>query len=833
ESHFLAFELYETLLKKYLITEQRSKYRNLKIEYEKAIKRNFKKTSIHYINLETIEFDSKLDREKTKNLSTKAYNIVAGNPALPHDYPKTIQIIDFLYRLALQEENFPAAETNLKDIIKIKETLYGVESPEYHLSKLQLANYYIDHTDKIKEAEDIYNESFFKVVKPQIDLFHKDYVDLLSHLATLYEYTDRYALSTQTLDSALNAAREKFNDEDGDYGVVLNNSAKLYLNLADYENARTSIDQALNILDEKRKKNEVWLLDYVSALETQAKLKAIEGLFDDAENIISRSKKILRRADSKVGYNELASSEDLANLYITLGRYSATEKLNEELITSYEVRYGRESRRLSNPLNIKGRLQLIHGDYTEAEKTAQRALSISENIFSKSSSKITPSLLLLSEIYTSIGDYEKAQRNIERAIEIQEGQFGSDHIDVGKDIAQLALIKFYKGDDIHEVEKLMLEAKEIIINKLGNRNPTYANLLTDLAKVYIAERRFDDAFNSLTLAENIWASKVGKRNNINAAGIYSLNGDIYYLQRNYDKAEENYQKARKLYEKFFNENHPEYVKVLSKLSKVYYMEGDTRRSKNFIEEALANHQDYIQRFFPALSERQKAKFWNTIKDDFEFYNTLAFRYKDEYKNIEGSVYNNALLTKAILLNSSLKIRERIMNSNDEELKLAYNEWLTKKEELANVFSLSVEQLQENEIDPVVLTHEVEELEKELSQRSKLFSQSFEDKKIIWNDVQSALKPNETAIEMVRFRHFDHVFTDSVVYAAIYVKSKKEQSNPKVVLIKNGQDLEGKFFKFYRNSIIYKVEDRQSYKAYWEPIMNVVGNYYTHHLQRDK
>lgn len=831
ESHFLAFDLFETLLKQYLETEQRAKYRNLKLEYEKAIKRNFKRTSIHYINLETIEFDSKLDRDKTKNLATKAYAIVAGNPGLPHDYPKTIQIIEFLYRLALQEENFSAAETNLKDILKIKETLYGPESPEYHLSKLQLANHYIDHTDKIKEAENIYAESFFKIVKPQIDLFHKDYVNVLSHLATLYEYTDKYALSTQTLDSALNAAREKFNNEDGDYGVVLNNSAKLYINLADYEKAEQNIEQALAILNEKRK-DEVWLLDYVQALETQAKLKAIQGLFDDAESIISRSKKVLKRADSKVGYNELASSEDLASLYITLGKYSATEKLNQTLLNSYEIRYGKNSRRLLNSLNVKGHLQLIHGDYTEAEKTSQRALTIAENTFTKTSSKTTPSLLLQSEIYTSIGDYEKAQAVIQRAIEIQEKQFGRDHVDVGKSIAQLALIKFYKGDDLQEVEKLMLEAQDIVLNKLGNRNPTYANLLTDLAKVYIAEHRFDDAFNSLTLAETIWVSKVGKRNNINAASIYTLNGDIYYLQRNYDKAEENYEKARKLYEKFFNRNHPEYVKVLSKLSKVYYMEGDTRKSKNFIEEALANHQNYIQRFFPALSERQKAKFWNTIKDDFEFYNTLAFRFKDEYKNIEGSVYNNALLTKAILLNSSLKIRERIMNSNDEELKLAYNEWLTKKEELANVFSMSVEQLQENEIDPVVLTHEVEQLEKELSQRSKLFSQSFEDKKIVWNDVQSALKENETAIEMVRFRHFDHVFTDSVIYAAIYIKNKKEQANPSVVLINNGKDLEGKFFKFYRNSIIYKVADRRSYGAYWEPIKNIVGNYSTIYLSAD-
>ncbi len=830
ESHYLAFELYELLLKQYLADDSKGKYRNLKIEYEKAIRKNFKSSSLHRINLETVEFDSKLNRERTRNLASHAAT-QANNPGLPKNHRKRIQIIDILYRLALQNSDYYAAEKNLSDILEIKKALYGEDSPEYHLARIELANYYVDFTDKISEAQAIYKESYFDIVESQIDTWHKDYVEIQNHLAKFYESTDHYQKAIAAVDKASDAAALKFSPDDPAYAEALNNEAQLYIKLANYDKAEESLDKSIKIFKDY-KRDQDWVIEYVNAQATQAELKVIQGLFDDAEAIINRSKKTLKRTDNLNNYNDLAAGQGLVRVYIPLGRYQEAKELLFDIIERYEKRYGTKSRRLIIPLVYQGQLELLEGEYTLAERTARRANQIATSIYGSNSSKLAPTLELLAEVYTNIGDYQKAQTNIEKAVKIQEAQFGRNHVDVAKSLTQLGLIRFYKGDDLLTVEKIMEESKNIIADKLGERNPTYADILTDLAKVYISEKRYDDAFNALTLAENIWLSRAGRRNNVNAAGIYALIGDIYYLQRSYDKAEEQYEKSKKIYQNKFSKNHPEYVKILSKLSKVYYMEGDTRKSRTYIEEALANHQNFIRQFFPALSERQKAKFWNTIKPDFEFYNTLAFNLKDEDKKAVGDVYNNTLLTKAILLNSSIKIRERIANSTDEELKAMYNDWLMKKEELTNVLSMSLADLQENQIDPVVLSHEVEQIEKELSQKSELFSQSVEDATIVWDQVQSKLGVNEVAVEMVRYRYFDHVFTDSVVYAAMYIKNKKEQPFPEAVLLGNGKDLEGKLFKYYRNSIIYRVADQNSYAAYWKPLRDVLGAYSTIYLSAD-
>ncbi|MCB0506596.1 MAG: tetratricopeptide repeat protein, partial [Cyclobacteriaceae bacterium] len=280
-------------------------------------------------------------------------------------------------------------------------------------------------------------------------------------------------------------------------------------------------------------------------------------------------------------------------------------------------------------------------------------------------------------------------------------------IEVAKSLSQLGLIKFYKNEPPKTIEPIFDESKRIIAEKIGNRTPMYADVIKNLSVLYIEEYRFDDAFNSLSLAETIWKTRLKSKKNVNLAAIYTLTGDVYYQQKDYVHAEEKYNDAKKLYEDYFSRDHPEYVHLLSKLSKVYYMQGDKRKAKKTIQEVIGNYDAFIKTYFPALSEREKSEFWNTIKTDYEFFNTIAIEFKDEDPSLVEQAYNNALATKAILLNSSIKIRESILNGDNEELKKMYLDWVAKKEFLTTVLSMSTEQLVENEIDPAVLIDEVE------------------------------------------------------------------------------------------------------------------------------
>ncbi|MEJ0055603.1 MAG: tetratricopeptide repeat protein [Bacteroidota bacterium] len=117
-----------------------------------------------------------------------------------------------------------------------------------------------------------------------------------------------------------------------------------------------------------------------------------------------------------------------------------------------------------------------------------RANQIAINIYTEKSTKAAPTQKLLSDIDYTIGDYDKAESNILKALASQEKQFGRNHIDVAKSLSQLGLIKFYKGDNKKDVEKTMVEARDIIGAKLGKDNPQYADILKNVAILYISER---------------------------------------------------------------------------------------------------------------------------------------------------------------------------------------------------------------------------------------------------------------------------------------------------------------------------------------------------------
>lgn len=823
----LAHDLYIAYLHELLVEENRARYLNTKLEYEKMIDKNFPKGSAFHINLKAVEFDSKLERDKTKDLEQDASNLL-NSKALPKYYATRIRILNFLFEIAQKEKRYTNSEKYLTQIADITKELCGETSPDYHLARIRLASYYLDYTNKIEEAQKIFDESFIKIVSKEIGPFQKDHLDILNHLAILYEMSDKYSDANKILDRASEVGYSKYSNKDPDYGRELDRIAQLQIKLGQYEKADQNITKAIGILEEYRKEDKN-IGHYIHAIETQAKLYGVKGMFDEAEANLERSRKLIKNADVAIG-SDLSSAEELTSLFIQLGRYSDANRLLDNQIPEYENLYGKTSLRLIEPLVNRGRVLLANGEYTEAEQTATNANQMALKIYGDVSTKTAPTQKLLSDIYFTLGDYDKAEATITKALASQEKQFGRDHIEVARSLSQLALIKFYKGDDKKEVEKMMVEARDIIEKRLKKDNPLYAEIMKNMAVLYISEKKFDAAFNSLTVAEGIWKAKTGTKNNVNAASIYTLTGDVYYQQKNYKKAEDFYNQSKALYEKFFSTKHPEYVKVLSKLGKVYYMQKDYKRSKKFIEESLLNYENFIKSNFPALGENQKAKYWNMIKGDFEFYNTLAFSNLDDFKDLTGKIYNYQLLTKALLLSTSIKIRERILNSTDEELKSMYRDWVAKKEVLTLALSMSPQQLAESDIDPNGVQQEVERLEKELSKRSELFGQNFENKRIEYEDVKKSLKPNETAIEMVRYRYFNHDFTDSVIYAALFLKP--EFSRPKAIMLNDGKKMETRFFKFYRNAIIGKVKDEVSYGVFWKPIIDAVGQSSTIYLSAE-
>ncbi len=217
-----------------------------------------------------------------------------------------------------------------------------------------------------------------------------------------------------------------------------------------------------------------------------------------------------------------------------------------------------------------------------------------------------------------------------------------------------------------------------------------------------------------------------------------------------------------------------------------------------------------------MSESEKASFWDAYKDDFEFFNSYALAAVPEKPKAISQMYDNQLQTKSILLSASTKERRKIINSGDSLLIAQFFEYVDLKESLAKYYGYTDEQLLSEAINLDSLENLANDYEKLLSINADHLEKEERAKKIKWRDIQRNLKSNEAAVEMIRFRYFDKNVTDSVIYVALILTSETRR-NPELVVLPNGNELENKFFKGYRTSIQFQVQDNFSYQNFWEAI----------------
>lgn len=200
----------------------------------------------------------------------------------------------------------------------------------------------------------------------------------------------------------------------------------------------------------------------------------------------------------------------------------------------------------------------------------------------------------------------------------------------------------------------------------------------------------------------------------------------------------------------------------------------------------------------------------------EYFNFFVLLRRQQNPAIVARMYDYQLATKALLFDANYRLRELVMNSQDTALKQDYQRWLDLKNEWASsyynpakpksIYGITPEEQKkmlaskEEETDETKETKltQILTLERQLYERSAAFATAVDREQPTWHDVQRQLKPAEAAIEMVRFRRHAKDWTDTVHYAALIVTPTTKL--PQLVLLENGNDLEGRYARSYRKAI---------------------------------
>lgn len=515
---------------------------------------------------------------------------------------------------------------------------------------------------------------------------------------------------------------------------------------------------------------------------------------------------------------------NLGLLYQAMGRFTLSEQYTQTALNDIETITGEQSYSFASLLNNQAVLFKDLGKYSESEKLIEQALKVLETEGG------TPYYIALNNkaiLYQALGRYDQAIAILEGVLAKPKKERARKSTTNQKVFINLALIYEANGEYV-KAEKIYLKAIEIKQDQWKKNHPDYAYLLTNLASLYLKmDKESERVEKALLKAHEINKDNYGSDHFVSATSRVYL-GNYYRSINQLDKAEKYLDRAYEIRKETYDSQHPLMLGITEDLAILKWEQGKMESAAKKYKEVIQQTLDFIRDNFPSMSETEKTKFWSSQQGRFYRYFSFIQAAHKELPDLADQFFEIQLKTKGILLSASTKIKSAILSGGNIELKLKYLEWVDLKENLAALYSYSNEQLNEEEINIDSLEQKSNELEKWLSEATGLFDDA--NSNINYSSLTSLLKDSEALVDLVRFPEYKNGFTGNIIYAALV--GKKEVSLPELSFLNNGSELEGKFFKYYRNTTALQMVDDYSYENYWAPIDQKLQGISTVYLAKD-
>jgi len=520
-------------------------------------------------------------------------------------------------------------------------------------------------------------------------------------------------------------------------------------------------------------------------------------------------------------------------MFLIQGRTLEAEQYIAYALQASDQYLGRNSVAYAANLNSKAKLYQLEGKYNEAEQLFDEAIPVIAKKFGESGMQYAIVINNKAMLYQTIGRYEEAITLMKKAIAAAETSNkrllqGKKSFDSRKFTSNLALLYQLSGDLV-QAETSFLAIKKVFENRAQTANPEYASVLNQMALLYIQMNKMDQVEPLLQKATTIYKKKFSEEN-ASFAKVQNDLGNFYRLQARYPEAETTLSKALGIRQRTLGENHPDYVKSMESIGILYWKKGDLTKAYPYLSEAANKSLEFINNYFPPMSEAEKTKYWDILQPRFQRFYNYAIEASAVNPAVLKDVYNYQIVTKALLLNSTNKIKKAILSSGDQSLIDEYISWIGQKEALARYYALSKEELAQQKIDLGALEKAANNTERSLSQRSTDFAKGYDTEQITFEHAAAQLQDTEALLEIIRVRTFDKDFTDQSRYLALVLT--KGSMQPAMALLDNGNQLETRYAKFYKNAIQQKTQDDYSYPQYWDRIEPLLAGKKTIYLSPD-
>ncbi|HOX83731.1 MAG TPA: tetratricopeptide repeat protein, partial [Chryseolinea sp.] len=512
----------------------------------------------------------------------------------------------------------------------------------------------------------------------------------------------------------IDKARAAFDSTDFDYAILLSDNSGFFdikekgeisAQATSIVNVGSSIYKNADFTDEDRARGSLQLGELLYANQK----------FSMAEKKYISAKKAFEQASltDDLDYIKTISNEGL--LYATMGRFTQAEEFTAKALELRKAKFGEESIGLAASLNNYGVLKYNLAQYNEAEKDFESTLAIMRN---NALQQAMPYAIVLNNeamLFQTIGRYDEAEKILKEAIAVAEKLQSSKSNNHLKFLSNLALLYKQEGK-YSEAETIYLGMEK----RLGKNNPDYASMLNNQAALYRMMGKEDKVEELLKRSAGIYKSNFNEDHPAYAKSVSDL-GNFYRYKARYAEAEPLLDKALMVRETTLGKNHPVYVQSQEDLAILHWKKKAFSTAEALYRQVMNKSLDFITNYFPPMSEAEKTKYWDVLSPRFQRFYNFAMEASIENQYIVQDLYDYQVATKALLLNSTNKVKQSIAASKDVQLIKDYALWLDQKETLARLYAYTKGELKEQKINIDSLERSTNNMEKKLSERSVDFS----------------------------------------------------------------------------------------------------------------
>jgi CHAT domain-containing protein len=497
--------------------------------------------------------------------------------------------------------------------------------------------------------------------------------------------------------------------------------------------------------------------------------------------------------------------------------------------------------------------------YEKSEQLYKKVLKLKAQSLGKQHPKYAVSLGGLGGLYYQKGEYSKAELYYDQGLEILKKQ----QLNTSKSYIQLMLhigSLYMKQKKFSQAEKLFDEVKGISDKQQLTQGKDYLTTVYYLAYAYIFQGKSD---NAMRLIEDI--TKLDNVSDADKASIIILKADLYREQAHYKKALTAYKKAEKMVKKSWGNTHTRYAQVLTNLGLLYIgldrnkeaIQWLSKASKIYEEKLGKNHRSFLQvetyiaqcyiflgrldqattnlsrlgegwlanlrRTSRYMDEKSKKQYLNDLDDVFSIFQSLILA-EAKRKRIDTVFIRNAfdlhLEIKGFLLNDVQKIQQLAGAGKDTVISRKYEHYISLKAKIAAGITLSIEEQKQRGIDIERDIIKVQQIEKELS--LKVGVNKINEQRIRFEDIRKVLKPDEAAIMVIPYKHFNPETKKEETFSFFLVVTVNTKY-PKLNIMQYKTNTAQVFVKQYTQTIQSKQKDTLSYGRFWSPIATLLKN----------